>query len=69
MVEDGEPLGAREKGFDAEENSDGSDENHDECFEIAEAAMLEQKDDQHVEAGDDDADDERDVEEQLQRDG
>ena len=69
VVDDGQPVGVGAEDLDAKEHADGADEGDDEGFEIAEAAVLEEQDEEDVGAGDEDAVDERDAEEELQRDG
>jgi len=66
---DGEPLGMREQNFDAEESGDGADEGDDQSFKVAESAVLEEQDEEHVGTGDDDADEKGNVEEKLEGDG
>ena len=69
VVRDRKPLGMGEQDFDAEERGDGADEGDDERFEVAEAAVLQEQDEQDVCAGDEDADEKWNVKEELESDG
>jgi hypothetical protein len=64
----GAPDGMREKDFVGEAAGDGGDERDDESFDDTEAAALQRKDDQDVEAGDDHASEKRKTEKKLESD-
>ena len=49
VVDDGQPVGVGAEDLDAEEHADGADERDDERFEVAEAAVLEEQDEEDVE--------------------
>src|SRR3990172_6288050 len=52
-----------------ERSRDEQDEPDDERFDVAEAAVLQEEDEKHVERGEDDAPDERQADEQVEGDG
>ena len=58
----------RQPELDGERSGDQHDQRDDERFDVAEAAMLQEQDDQHVERGQADAPDQRQAEEQVERD-
>ena len=62
-------IGPRQEQFVDEAAGDHHEQRDDEGFELAEAALLEQQDQQHIEGGEADAPDQRQPEQQLQRDG
>ncbi len=63
------PLRTREKHLQAKADADGRRQRDDDGLNVAEAAVFQQQQQQHVKAGDDHADDQRDMKQQLQRDG
>ena len=60
---------ARQPELDGERPGDEDDERDDERFDVAEAAVLQVEDDEHVERRQADAPDERQAEQQVERDG
>ena len=62
-------IGAREPHLDGERPGDGQDEPDDERFDVAEAAVLQEEDDEDVERRQRDAPRERHVKEEVERDG
>ncbi len=54
--------------LDGERAGDGENQADDERFDVAEAAVLQEQDDEHVERGEDDSPDERQMKEQVERD-
>ena len=66
----GQPVvGPREKHLHPEEHDDGADERNHQRFHVTESPTLQEQDQQHVEAGDERAVKERNMEEQLGRHG
>ena len=61
----GQYSGLGEKHLHAEHGDDGADERDDQRLNVAESPALQQQDQQHVEAGDEHAVKERNVEEQI----
>ena len=59
----------RQEELDGEAAGDPENEGDDDALEDAEAVLLHEQHDEHVERGDDDARHERDAEEQVERDG
>ena len=58
-----------EKHLHAEQRDDGADERDDQRLDVAESPALQEQNQQHVEAGDQHAVKQRNMEEQIQRDG
>jgi len=63
------PERTREKDLVGEAGGDGEDERDDEGFQHAKAAALEQEDDKNVEGGENNAEKERNVKQELERNG
>ena len=62
-------IGMGEKHLHAEQGDDGADERDDQRFNVTESPALQEQNQQHVQAGDEHAVEERNVEEQFERDG
>ena len=61
--------GMRQPQLHRERAGDPQDQQHDEHLDVAEAVLLQVQDDEHVERGEEDADDDREAEQQVERDG
>ena len=66
---DGGHVGLREPDLDRERARDQDDQRDDERFDVAEAVLLQEEDDEHVERREAHAPDERQAEEQVEGDG
>ena len=66
---DARQLGARQPELHGERSGDHQDEADDECFDVAEATVLEEEDDEDVERSQAHAPDERQTEQQVQCNG
>ena len=69
VLEDGKPFRMGEEDLHSEEHGDGADEDDNQRLKIAEALALQQQDREDVHAGQEYAEGERKMEEQLQCDG
>ena len=58
-----------QQNLDEEADADQRDQAEDESFELADAVVLQDEDEQRIAGGDEDADEQRDVEEQVEADG
>src|SRR5277367_4616503 len=58
------PFGIRKRDFDAEQSGNRRDESDDERLQIAKASILEQQKQQHIRAGEDNADYQRNMKKQ-----
>ena len=68
-AEEGRYVGPGEEELEAEACGDRADEDDDQRLDVTESLLLEQKQKKDVERGDENAPDQRNVEEEIQRDG
>src|SRR5713101_6308031 len=66
---DAEHARPRKKNFKPEANADGSYENDYQCFQKTKAPLLEEEDYQNIQRGEANAPQERDLKQQIERDG
>src|SRR5207249_7516298 len=68
-LHDAEHARPRKKNFKPEANADGSYENDYQCFQKTKAPLLEEEDYQNIQRGEANAPQERDLKQQIERDG